>query len=106
MFNGAAGDTVLGELSRDFEAAAYHRLLVQRGAGRTEVTLDGVTLKPAPDLLPRRSGPLVQHIQPVRGGRCVGSNSLKVIFEKLGPTRDAAKKLRRVPISPGCGSIC
>ncbi len=44
---GAADDTVLAELAGDFDAAAYHQLIVRRTAGSLEATLDGVALQPA-----------------------------------------------------------
>ena len=49
---GATDEMVLGRLARDFDAAAYHQLLVRRTAGTLEATLDGVALRPAGDPSP------------------------------------------------------
>jgi len=43
---GAVEDVVLGELAEDFDAAAFHQLLLRRTAGTLEVRLDGVVLQP------------------------------------------------------------
>ncbi len=47
--DGTVEETALATLTRDFDTAAYHQLLVRRAAGALAVTLDGVTLRPARD---------------------------------------------------------
>lgn len=45
--SGTAEEVVLGGLADDFDAVAYHQLLLRRTAGNIEVRLDGVVLQPA-----------------------------------------------------------
>lgn len=43
---GSVEEVVLGALAEDFDAAAFHQLLLRRTAGTLEVRLDGVVLQP------------------------------------------------------------
>ena len=49
---GAAHEKVLGQLAKNFDSGVYHQLLLRRSPGALHVTLDGVALQPAPDVVP------------------------------------------------------